>query len=46
VTGDEILIIETTLRPLGAGDDGFEERPALPLKGKAETVRLYAPRQS
>jgi class 3 adenylate cyclase len=46
VTGDEILITETTLRALGAGDDGFEERPALPLKGKAETVRLYAPRQS
>jgi adenylate cyclase len=44
VTGDEVLITETTLRALGPRGDGFEERPAVPLKGKATTVRLYAPR--
>jgi class 3 adenylate cyclase len=43
-TGDEILITETTLRALGAGAEGFEERPAAPLRGKAASVRLYAPR--
>ena len=42
VTGDDILITETTLRALGAEADGFEERPAVPLKGKAAAVRLYA----
>jgi class 3 adenylate cyclase len=45
LTGDDVLITETTLRALGADADGFEERPPLPLKGKAETVRLYAPRR-
>jgi class 3 adenylate cyclase len=44
VTGDDILITETTLRALGAHGDDFEERPSVPLKGKAATVRLYAPR--
>jgi class 3 adenylate cyclase len=44
-TGDDILITETTLRALGRDADDFEERPALPLKGKAEAVRLYAPRR-
>jgi adenylate cyclase len=44
VTGDDILITETTLRALGPHGDDFEERPSVPLKGKAETVRLYAPR--
>jgi len=44
VTGDEILITETTLRALGPGTGDFEERPAVPLRGKADTVRLYAPR--
>jgi adenylate cyclase len=43
-TGDDILITETTLRALGRDADDFEERPALPLKGKAQAVRLYAPR--
>jgi adenylate cyclase len=46
LTGDEILSTETTLRALAldnfAGD--FEERPSIPLKGKAAPVRLYAPR--
>ena len=45
VTGDDILITETTLRALGPDGDDFEERPFVPLKGKAATVRLYAPRR-
>jgi adenylate cyclase len=44
-TGDDILITETTLRAIGADGDDFEERPAVLLKGKAESVRLYAPRR-
>src|SRR5207248_8309227 len=40
LTGDEILITESTLRALGSGDDGFEERLDVPLKGKAALVRL------
>jgi adenylate cyclase len=42
LTGDDVLITETTLRALG-GDraDEFEERPSMPLKGKSEDVRLY-----
>jgi adenylate cyclase len=43
-TGDDVLITETTLRALGPEAEGFEERPAVPLKGKAAAVRLYAPR--
>jgi class 3 adenylate cyclase len=41
-TGDDLLITEATLQALGAEADGFEERPPVPLKGKAEPVRLYA----
>lgn len=44
MTGDEILITESTMRALGAAGDDFEERPSVPLKGKTEAVRLYAPR--
>ena len=44
LTGDDILITETTLRALGPHRDNFEGRPSVPLKGKAATVRLYAPR--
>jgi len=44
LTGDDILITETTLRALGPHGDDFEERPSVPLKGKSATVRLYAPR--
>jgi class 3 adenylate cyclase len=44
VTGDDILITESTLRALGSSEADFEERPSVPLKGKAATVRLYAPR--
>jgi class 3 adenylate cyclase len=45
LTGDDILITETTLRALGPHGDDFEERFSVPLKGKAATVRLYAPRR-
>jgi class 3 adenylate cyclase len=44
LTGDDILITESTLRALGAAGDDFEERPSVPLRGKAATVRLYTPR--
>ena len=44
LTGDDVLITDTTLRALGPPGDDFEERPPVPLKGKAATVRLYAPR--
>jgi class 3 adenylate cyclase len=44
VTGDDILVTETTLRALGSVGDDFVERPSAPLKGKTATVRLYAPR--
>jgi adenylate cyclase len=44
LTGDDVLITETTLRALGPHGDDFEERPSVPLKGKSATVRLYAPR--
>jgi class 3 adenylate cyclase len=43
VTGDDILITEATLRGLGSDTEEFEERSSVPLKGKAATVRLYAP---
>jgi adenylate cyclase len=43
-TGDDVLVTEATLRALGDHDGEFEERPAAPLRGKAEIVRLYAPR--
>jgi len=46
LTGDDILITETTLRAIGPDGDDFEERPTVPLKGKTATVRLYAPRNS
>ncbi|HEY3944952.1 MAG TPA: adenylate/guanylate cyclase domain-containing protein [Solirubrobacteraceae bacterium] len=44
LTGDDILITESTLRALGSSGDDFEERPSVPLRGKAATVRLYTPR--
>ena len=42
-TGDVILITEATLRLLKEEHGGFVERAAVPLKGKSERVRLYAP---
>jgi adenylate cyclase len=44
MTGDDILITESTLLALGDVGERFEERPSVPLKGKATTVRLFAPR--
>jgi adenylate cyclase len=44
LTGDDILITETTLRALGRSGDEFEERPSTPLRGKSTTVRLYGRR--
>jgi adenylate cyclase len=42
-TDDDVLVTDTTLDLLSSGRDGWEERPPIPLKGKAERVRLYAP---
>jgi class 3 adenylate cyclase len=44
LTGDDILITDTTLRALGPQGADFEERSSAPLRGKAASVRLYAPR--
>jgi adenylate cyclase len=44
-TGDDVLVTEATRDLLTADQDGWEERPAIPLKGKSDRVRLYAPRQ-
>lgn len=41
-TGDDVLITEATLKALGQDGD-FQERPPVPLKGKSEPVRLFAP---
>ena len=46
LTGDDILITETTLRALGPDAGAFDERPSAPLKGKSAAVRLYAPRRA
>jgi adenylate cyclase len=42
-TGDTILVAEETTRLLGDSAIPLEERPAVSLKGKRETVTLYAP---
>ena len=42
-TGDDLLITEATLERLAGERGRWEERPARPLKGKSQTVRLYAP---
>jgi class 3 adenylate cyclase len=42
-TGDDVLVTEATRSLLRDEHGGFEERPAVPLKGKAERVRLWAP---
>jgi adenylate cyclase len=44
LTGDDLLITESTLRALGSSEHDFEERSSVPLKGKAATVRLYTPK--
>jgi adenylate cyclase len=40
-TNDDLLITEATRRLLSQDFGGWEERPAMPLKGKAEEVRVY-----
>ena len=42
-TGDDVLITEATRQRLTAEHVPITERQSLPLKGKSETVRLYAP---
>ena len=43
-TGDDVLVTEATRLLLADEDLEFEERPPVPLKGKREQVRLWAPR--
>jgi adenylate cyclase len=45
-TGDDVLVTEATLDLLSGEQVGWEERPPIPLKGKSERVRLYAPTDS
>lgn len=42
-TGDTILLSEHTKRLLSRDTVPLEARPEIPLKGKTETVRLFAP---
>jgi adenylate cyclase len=42
-TGDDLLITEETRCRLNAHEVEWEERPPIPLKGKEQEVRLYAP---
>jgi adenylate cyclase len=42
-TGDVVLVTEASCRLLRHDHGGFVERRDVPLKGKAERVRLYAP---
>jgi adenylate cyclase len=43
-TDDDLLITETTQRALSEDFGGWEERPPVTLKGKAQEVRLYGSR--
>jgi adenylate cyclase len=43
-TGDVILVTEATLALLRGDHGGFVERVDVPLKGKSERVRVYAPK--
>ena len=45
-TGDDVLITEDTRAVLTTGMLDWHERSAVPLKGKAQTVRLFAPAPS
>jgi adenylate cyclase len=42
-TGDDVLITEATRSLLEREGARWDERPAIPMKGKSEEVRLYAP---
>ena len=44
VTGDQILVSGATHSRLSRDHGGFDERPAVPMKGKSAQVRLWAPR--
>jgi class 3 adenylate cyclase len=44
LTGDDVLITGETRARLRRDHGGFVERPAAELKGKAEPVRVWAPR--
>jgi hypothetical protein len=41
--GDDVLITSETKRRMKVVGDGWQERPAIALKGKSESVALYAP---
>ena len=43
-TGDAILVTEASCRLLRHDHGGFVERRDVPLKGKSDRVRLYAPK--
>jgi adenylate cyclase len=43
-TGDAVLVTEATCSHLTRDHGGFVERRDVPLKGKSERVRLYAPK--
>jgi class 3 adenylate cyclase len=42
-TGDDVLITEAARQRLGRVQVEWAERPPIPLKGKSEAIRLYAP---
>ena len=42
-TGDDVLITEATHGLLADHGRRWEERPAMPLKGKSGTIKLFAP---
>jgi class 3 adenylate cyclase len=44
LTGDDVLITDATHARLRRDHGGLVERPAAELKGKAEPVRVWAPR--
>jgi adenylate cyclase len=43
-TGDDVLITEATRASMQSDLGGWEERPPMALKGKADAIVLYAPR--
>ncbi len=45
-TGDDVLITEATRSQLSDGLFEYEEREAVPMKGKAEPVELWVPREA
>jgi len=44
ISGDEVLVTAATVALVQRDAGGWVERPSMPLKGKRETVSLYAPR--